>query len=147
MEESLYPREPSPGTTNLYIREVVIAETLQYNTVRCGFLFCPTKLRVENWNPGCVSLRWDSSQFSALLGVSNCVEDVCISLESTVVSQLLLTDILCPTSQVLRNSTGDNQQRRWKEQINCPTRSGLPLIAGSCHCPSCLIGVYKGHMA
>lgn len=69
-------------------REAVIPETLQYNAIS-EFLFCPEtncSYTVENWSPGCTSVHWaaDVSKFSALLGVSNCVEEVCISLVSIV---------------------------------------------------------------
>lgn len=40
-----------------------------------------------------------------------------------------------------------SRQRRWKKDINCPARYGSALVAGSCHHPPSLIGVYKGHMA
>lgn len=40
-----------------------------------------------------------------------------------------------------------HQAHRWEKQINCPMRSGSQGVAGSCHHPPSLIGVYKGHMA
>lgn len=84
MEESICPRESFQK----------LVSTMQL----VSFYF------IQKPSPGCISVHWepDVCKFSALLGASNCVEEVCISFSvHCLVSQLLLTATLCHTSQVL----------------------------------------------
>lgn len=123
------------------LSQEVSPETWQYNTITV-FQFCTeTKL------PQLSGLHFSplsTCKFPTLLGVSNCVDGVCISFSvHCLVSQLILTVTLCNTSQVPQLS----QRCRCKKQINCPARYHSALAVGSFHHPPSLIGVYKGHMA
>lgn len=99
------------------------------------FLFCPeTNDRLKTW----VLAAYQSTEM-LMFSLIRCWQ-LCGRCEH-------LISVHCLLSHMLFHLAGDNQQRRWKKQINCPTRSGLPLVAGSCHHLPCLTGVYKGHMA